>query len=74
VALVSGGVIVPLDRLPAIVAVPASILPPALIADLLRGAMVPGGTVVPVEAMALLLWAVALLAAAARTFRLADEA
>jgi ABC-2 type transport system permease protein len=74
VALVSGGVIVPLDRLPAIVAVPASILPPALIADLLRGAMVPGGAVVPVEAMALLLWTVALLAAAARTFRLADEA
>jgi ABC-2 type transport system permease protein len=73
-ALVAGGVIVPLDRLPAIVAVPASILPPALIADLLRGAMEPGGTVVPVEAMALVLWAVVLLAAAARTFRVADEA
>jgi ABC-2 type transport system permease protein len=72
-ALVAGGVIVPLDRLPPIIAVPASILPPALIADLLRGAMVPGATVVPVEAMALLLWALALLAAAARTFRLADE-
>jgi ABC-2 type transport system permease protein len=73
-ALVAGGVIVPLDRLPAIVAVPASILPPALIADLLRGAMVPGGTVVPVEAMALLVWAVVLLTATARTFRVADEA
>jgi ABC-2 type transport system permease protein len=73
-ALVAGGVIIPLDRLPAIVAVPASILPPALIADLLRGAMVPGGTVVPVEAMALLLWAVVLLAVTARTFRVADEA
>jgi ABC-2 type transport system permease protein len=72
-ALVAGGVIVPLDRLPPIVAVPASILPPALIADLLRGSMVPGGTVVPVEAMALLLWAVVLLALAARTFRLVDE-
>jgi ABC-2 type transport system permease protein len=72
-ALVAGGVIVPLDRLPPIVAVPASILPPALIADLLRGAMVPGASVMPVEAMALLLWAVGLLAAAARTFRLADE-
>jgi ABC-2 type transport system permease protein len=72
-ALIAGGVIVPLDRLPPIVAVPASILPPALIADLLRGAMVPGASVMPVEAMALLLWAVGLLAAAARTFRLADE-
>jgi len=72
-ALVAGGIIVPLDRLPPVIAIPASILPPALIADLLRGAMVPGGTVVPVEAMALLLWAVALLGLAARTFRVADE-
>lgn len=72
-AIVAGGVIVPLDRLPAIVAVPASILPPALTADLLRGAMVPGGVVLPIEAMALLLWAVVLLGLAARTFRLADE-
>jgi ABC-2 type transport system permease protein len=73
-ALVAGGIIVPLDRLPPVIAVPASILPPALTADLLRGAMVPGGTVVAVEAMALLIWAVALLAAAARTFRVSDEA
>ena len=36
--------------------------------------MVPGGTVMPVEAMALLLWAVALLVGAARTFRISDEA
>ena len=36
-AIVAGGVVVPLDRLPAVVAVPASILPPALIGDLLRG-------------------------------------
>jgi ABC-2 type transport system permease protein len=73
-ALVAGGVIVPLDRMPPLIAVPASILPPALIAELLRGAMVPGGTVVPVEAMALLLWAVALLGMAARTFRVSDDA
>jgi ABC-2 type transport system permease protein len=73
-AIVAGGVIVPLDRLPAVVGIPASILPPALIADLLRGSMVPGGTVVPVEAMALTLWAIGLMALAARSFRVADEA
>ena len=73
-AVLLGGVIIPLDRLPAVIAVPASILPPALIADLLRGAMVPGASIMPVEAMALLLWAIVLLAIAARTFRVAEEA
>jgi ABC-2 type transport system permease protein len=72
-AIVAGGIVIPLDRLPAIVAVPASILPPALIGDLLRGSMVPGGTVVPLEAMALLIWTVVLLVMAARTFRATDE-
>ena len=66
--------IVPLDRLPDVVAIPASVLPPALMADLLRGAMVPGAEVVPLEAMALLLWAIALLGLSVRTFRVSDEA
>lgn len=72
-ALLLGGVIVPLDHLPAIVAAPASILPPALMADLLRGAMVPDGALVPLQAMALLTWAIALIGLAARAFRVSDE-
>lgn len=71
--LLVGGVIVPLDRLPPPVAIPASILPPALMADLLRGALVPGGVVAPLEAAALTAWAVALLALAARSFRVSGE-
>lgn len=71
-AILLGGMVVPLDQLPPVVAVPASILPPALIAGLLRGAMVPGASIVPLEAMALLAWAVALSALTVRTFRISD--
>jgi len=69
-----GGVIVPLDRLPSIVAVSASLLPPALLADLLRGALIPGSVVAPFEALGLGAWAVTLLVLAALTFRVGDEA
>jgi ABC-2 type transport system permease protein len=72
--LLAGGVIVPLDGLPAFVAVPASVLPPALLADLLRGALVPGGEVAPLEALGLAAWAVGLIALAALSFRVGDEA
>lgn len=71
--LLVGGVVVPLERLPALVAVPASILPPALLADLLRGTLVPGGGVVPLEATALAAWAVALATLAGRSFHASDE-
>ncbi|MFI5255569.1 MAG: ABC transporter permease [Candidatus Limnocylindrales bacterium] len=74
VCLLVGGVIVPLDRLPAIVAVPASLLPPALLADLLRGTLVNGGTLAPLEELGLAAWAVGAMVVAALTFRVADEA
>jgi ABC-2 type transport system permease protein len=72
--LLVGGVIVPLDRLPDFVAVPASVLPPALLADLLRGALVPGGSVVPLQALGLAAWALGLMGLAALSFRISDEA
>ena len=72
--LLAGGVIVPLDRLPDFVAVPASVLPPALLADLLRGALVAGGATVPLEALGLTAWALGLIAAAVYCFRVSGEA
>lgn len=73
VLLLLGGVVVPLDRLPALVAAPASLLPPALMADLLRGALVPGGRVDPAEGFGLLVWTLVLGAATLATFRLEDR-
>ena len=72
--LLVGGVIVPLDRLPAFVAVPASVLPPALLADLLRGAMMTGAAIVPLEALGLAAWALGLIAAAVLSLRVGEEA
>ena len=67
--LLVGGMIVPLERLPRVVAFPASLLPPALLNDLLRtslGSTSPGD---PVAAAGLAAWTVALAGAALVTFR-----
>ena len=69
VFLLLGGIIIPLDHLPAAIAVPASLLPPAQLAGLLRGALEPGGVIDPIQAAGLAAWAVALVAATLLTFR-----
>ena len=69
VFLLLGGIIIPLDHLPQAIAVPASLLPPAQLAGLLRGTLEPGGVVDPIQAAALAAWAVALVAATLLTFR-----
>ena len=68
VALVIGGIVVPLARLPDAVAAVAAVLPPALLNRLLEIGLGAGGD--PTTPLALLAgWAVALAALAARTFR-----
>lgn len=69
VFLLLGGVIVPLDHLPAAISSPASTLPPALLTELLRGTMQAGHAVDPVRAAELGAWAAALAAATIATFR-----
>ncbi len=69
VFLLLGGIVIPLDHLPAAIAVPASLLPPAELAGLLRGTLEPGGTIDPLQAAGLAAWAVALVAATLLTFR-----
>jgi ABC-2 type transport system permease protein len=69
VFLLLGGIIIPLDHLPAAIAVPASLLPPAQLAGLLRGVLEPGGVIDPLQAAGLAAWAVALVAATLLTFR-----
>jgi ABC-2 type transport system permease protein len=73
ILLLLGGVVVPLDRLPAAVAGPASVLPPALMADLLRATLVPGGQVDPAEAIGLLAWTIFLCGAAVFAFRVEES-
>lgn len=63
-----GGVVLPLDRLPPPIALPASFLPPALLSDLLRGALVPGIEVSPLAAAGLGAWAIGIAAATVLTF------
>jgi len=67
--LLMGGVIVPLDALPAPIAAPASVLPPALMADLVRAATGASGSVEPWQAVGLLAWTVGFAVAALLTFR-----
>jgi len=67
--LLLGGVIVPLAQLPGPVAAVAGALPPALMADLVRGAVTPGTASGSWEALALAGWTVVLLAATLATFR-----
>jgi ABC-2 type transport system permease protein len=68
VALVIGGIVVPLSRLPDAVAAVAAVLPPALLTGLLAAGLGAGGD--PTAPLALLAaWAVVLAGLAARTFR-----
>ena len=69
VFLLLGGVIVPLDQLPALIATPASLLPAGLLAEVLRGALVPGGSVDALHGAALGGWTIGLAMAAVATFR-----
>ncbi len=69
VFLLLGGIIIPLDHLPQAIAAPASLLPPAQLAGLLRGALEQGEHVEPLQGLALAAWTVALAALTLRTFR-----
>lgn len=64
-----GGVVIPLDQLPPLIAAPVSVLPPALLTETLRGALEPGRHVDPVHAAALAAWAIGLASAAVLGFR-----
>jgi len=64
-----GGVVVPLDQLPSLLATPVSLLPPALLTELLRGALEPGRRIDPIQAAVLAAWAIGLAAAAVLSFR-----
>ena len=66
--LAIGGVILPVDHLPAILQPLASILPPAALSDALRGALTSQGMHAGSVAL-LVAWAVVILAAAAATFK-----
>ena len=69
VLLLLGGMVVPVDRLPAALGVVARALPAAALSDALHGALAAGASV-PGRAWAVLAaWAVAAPAAAAATFR-----
>jgi ABC-2 type transport system permease protein len=68
VFLLIGGTILPVERLPALVQPLARLLPAAAFSDALRGALSPHG-VPPSAAVALAIWALIFLVAAAITFR-----
>lgn len=68
VALLLGGIILPLDHLPGPLAAVAGLLPAAALSDALRVALGSGGEVVRPLAV-LLAWGVACVALAVRTFR-----
>jgi ABC-2 type transport system permease protein len=69
VLLLLGGMIVPLDRLPAGLELVAKALPAAALAELLRGALTPGVDSPGWAWAVLVAWAVAAPVAAARLFR-----
>ena len=68
-----GGVVVPLDQLPPLLATPVSLLPPALLTELLRGSLEPSRHVDPIHAAGLAAWAIGLAASAVLRFRVAEE-
>jgi ABC-2 type transport system permease protein len=68
--LLLGGVLIPLDRLPAPLAFAAGLLPPALLTGLL-GEALGGGIIDPFSAAALAAWTLGLVAVAINTFRAA---
>jgi ABC-2 type transport system permease protein len=73
VSLLLGGVVVPLDQLPSVLATPVSVLPPALLTETLRGAMEPGRRVDPIHAALLAVWAIGLATAAVLSLRSAHQ-
>ena len=68
-SLVLGGIVVPLDRLPATVAAAASLLPPAALTNVLTIGLGSSTADATESLVVLTLWAVALVGLAARTFR-----
>lgn len=64
-----GGVAIPLDQLPPLLATPVSLLPPALLTETLRGVLEPGRHVDPIHAAGLAGWAIGLVSAAILGFR-----
>ena len=66
--LLTGGIFLPADRLPAVVGAIAPFLPAAPLADLLRSALT-GAAISPLSLAVLTAWAVLANAAAAATFR-----
>ena len=69
VLLLTGGMIVPLDRLPSAVATAAGLLPAAALVEVMTGSFITGRTVGAPAWIVLALWAVAAPAAAIRWFR-----
>ncbi len=69
VLLLTGGMIVPLDRLPSAVAAVAGLLPAAALVEVMTGSFIAGRTVGAQAWIVLAFWAVAAPAAAIRWFR-----
>ncbi len=68
VAVLLGGVVIPVDQLPGPLGLAVSILPPALVAELLRDTL-GGSTANGLHAAMLSAWTTGLITAAATTFR-----
>lgn len=69
VALVVGGIVMPLDRLPATVAAASSVLPPAALTNVLAIGLGGAGGDATESVVVLAVWAVVMVALAARKFR-----
>lgn len=69
VALVVGGIVMPLDRLPATVAAASSVLPPAALTNVLAIGLGGVGGDATESVVVLAVWAVVMVALAARKFR-----
>lgn len=69
ILLLTGGMIVPLDRLPTAIATVAGLLPAAALVEAMTGSLIAGRTVSTQAWVVLVVWAVAAPAAAVRWFR-----
>ena len=69
VLLLLGGMVIPLDELPTGVQAVAELLPAAALADVMIGALTPGGDIAARSWIVLVVWAVATPIAAVRWFR-----
>jgi ABC-2 type transport system permease protein len=67
--LLLGGMVIPLDELPTAVQNLAGLLPAAALADVMVGALTPGGDIATQSWVVLVVWAAATPAAAIRWFR-----